>query len=358
MPSTLSEGAQLLHEDHGLQMLVGWMKNKFNLEVPIEDLRGKESEEIRKTLTAMAEKAYRQKESEYPVLVGLYRFGKVVGSNQFQLDQASLADWASSRFDADISGSENLGDTLNEVRELLVKHSVVNYEAAEATAVKAKEKVEQLYKGRDASLSVKEASGGNGAISSLADWFDENLKLKLDEEKLAKLDQASLEIHVQQAIDDRFHPEIRRMERQVLLNIVDSAWKDHLLAMDHLRSAISLKSYAQMDPKVEYKREGMRMYGQMWFAIGERMTDLIFRMEHLDEEFVNSTWVETTARHDAAPSPIMQQQVEDLAAADRAAGTSEPARVEPIRNDQVKVGRNDPCPCGSGKKYKACHGRN
>ena len=353
----LSEGAQLLHEDHGLQMLIGWMKNKFNLEVPIEELRGKEPEDVRKKLTLLAESAYRQKESEYPVLVGLTRFGRVVGNNQFQLDQASLANWASSRFNAEISGVDNLGDTLNDVRAMLVKHSVASYEAAEATAVKAREKVDQLYKGHDAKASVKEASGGNGAIDSLAGWFDENLKLKLDAEQLAKFDQELLHRHVQQAIDDRFHPEIRRMERQVLLSIVDAAWKDHLLAMDHLRSAISLKSYAQMDPKVEYKREGMRMYGQMWFAIGERMTDLIFRMEHLDEDFVNSTWVETTASHEAPPSPIMQQQTEDLAAADRA-GSSEPARVEPIRNDSVKVGRNDPCPCGSGKKYKACHGRN
>ncbi len=89
----LSEGAPLLHEDYGLQMLTGWMKNKFNIEVPIEELRGKEPEEIRKKLTALAESAYRQKESEYPVLVGLTRFGRVVGNNQFQLDQESLANW-------------------------------------------------------------------------------------------------------------------------------------------------------------------------------------------------------------------------------------------------------------------------
>ncbi len=353
----LSEGAALLHEDYGLQMLVGWMKNKFSIDVAIEELRGKESEEIRKKLTTLAESAYRQKESEYPVLVGLTRFGRSIGNNQFQLDQESLANWAASRFDAAISPTEAIGSTLNDVREVLVKHSVANYEAAEKTATKAMEKVDQLYRGHDAKSTVKEASGGNGAIGSLANWFDENLKLKLEPDTLAKFDQEALQRHVQQAIDDRFHPEIRRMERQVLLSIVDAAWKDHLLAMDHLRSAISLKSYAQMDPKVEYKREGMRMYGQMWFAIGERMTDLIFRMEHLDEDFVNSTWVETTARHDAAPSPIQQQQEEDLAAADRA-GKSEPQRVEPIRNDAVKVGRNDPCPCGSGKKYKACHGRN
>jgi preprotein translocase subunit SecA len=354
----LSEGAALLHENYGLQMLTGWMKNKFSIDIPIEELRGKEPEEIRKKLTALAEAAYRQKESEYPVIVGLTRFGRVVGNNQFQLDQESLANWASARFDATISPTEAIGSTLNDVREILVNYSVASYKAAEVTATKAKEKVAQLYSGHDAKSTVKEASGGNGAIGSLASWFDDNLKLKLEPEALAKFDQEALERHVQQAIDDRYHPEIRRMERQVLLSIVDAAWKDHLLAMDHLRSAISLKSYAQMDPKVEYKREGMRMYGQMWFAIGERMTDLIFRMEHLDEDFVNSTWVETTARHDAPPSPIMQQQAEDLAAADRAGTSDEPQRVEPIRNDGVKVGRNDPCPCGSGKKYKACHGRN
>lgn len=352
----LSEGAPLLHENYGIQMLTGWMKNKFSLDVPNEDLRSKEPEEIRKKLTALAESAYRQKESEYPVIVGLTRFGRVVGNNQFQLDQSSLANWAAARFNATITGTEEMS-TLNDVREMLVKHSIASYEIAEATATKAKEKVDQLYRGHDSKSTVREASGGNGAIGSLAEWFDENLKLKLEPKELAKFDQETLQRHVQQAIDDRFHPEIRRMERQVLLNIVDSAWKDHLLAMDHLRSAISLKSYAQMDPKVEYKREGMRMYGQMWFAIGERMTDLIFRMEHLDDEFVNSTWVETTARHDAAPSPIMQQQLEDLAAADQA-GKTEPQRVEPIRNDHPKVGRNEPCPCGSGKKYKACHGRN
>ncbi len=150
------------------------------------------------------------------------------------------------------------------------------------------------------------------------------------------------------------------MERQLLLSIVDSSWKDHLLAMDHLRSAISLKGYAQMDPKVEYKREGMKMYNQMWHSIGERMTDLIFRMEHLDEQDVRSSMRETQARHDAPPTPqdlvdtpAARGQIADLASADRAGKSEE--KVEPIRNVGTKVGRNDPCPCGSGKKYKNCH---
>ena len=80
--------------------------------------------------------------------------------------------------------------------------------------------------------------------------------------------------------------------------------------MDHLRSSVGLAGYAQMDPKVEYKREGMRMFEQMWKTMGERVTDLVFRVEQLNEEFVSSTWVETSARHDSAQSAseIARQQ--------------------------------------------------
>lgn len=89
------------------------------------------------------------------------------------------------------------------------------------------------------------------------------------------------------------------------------------------------------------------------------MTDLIFRMEGLDENFVSSTMKETSARHDAPPpameeSSVTSQQVADLKAADRA-GRAEEEKVEPIRNMGQRVGRNDPCPCGSGKKFKNCH---
>ena len=154
---------------------------------------------------------------------------------------------------------------------------------------------------------------------------------------------------------------MRRMERQVLLQIVDDAWKNHLLTMDHLRSSVGLKGYAQMDPKVEYKREGMRLFEQMWEAIGERVTDLIFRMESsLNEDFIRSTWVEGQARHDEAGSNTgMAEQADTEAqrAAEQSNSSSEPAKPDPIRNRGPRVGRNDPCPCGSGKKYKACHMR-
>jgi preprotein translocase subunit SecA len=146
------------------------------------------------------------------------------------------------------------------------------------------------------------------------------------------------------------------MERSLVLQLLDTAWKDHLLAMDHLRASVGLRGYAQVDPKVEYKREGMRTYEMMWLAVGERVTDLIFRMEQLDEGFVGSTWVDSHATHESpAPGIASAMSDEQQQAIDNS--QSGGPKPEPIRNREPRVGRNDPCPCGSGKKYKNCHMR-
>ena len=353
----LEEGNQLLQADYGLKMLVSLMHSKFGLELDVEELRSREADDIKADLRVVAEEAYRKKESEFPVLAGLTRYGRVTGQNQYQLDKESLTNWASSRFDREIGDEELGGSTLNDVRENLIKFSQAHYEAGMTAAVKAQEKVSEFFGGAEPNTSAKYVSGGNGALDSFGSWLEADLNCKIESDELGDMDENQVARRVSQAVDDRYHPEIRRMERQVLLNIVDSAWKDHLLAMDHLRSAISLKGYAQMDPKVEYKREGMRMYGDMWFAVGERMTDLIFRMEALDEDFISNTFEETNAQHAPAQttSQLAAQQEADLAAADRAGEPEQ--KAEPIRNTEKKVGRNEPCPCGSGKKYKSCHGR-
>ncbi|MCL4144470.1 UNVERIFIED_CONTAM: hypothetical protein GTU68_027387 [Idotea baltica] len=186
----------------------------------------------------------------------------------------------------------------------------------------------------------------------------EEIEYDLPIEKIEKLEQDELEQTLEAVVENHYHPEFRRMERMVLLEIVDSAWKDHLLAMDYLRSAVGQRGMAQLDPKVEYKREGMRMFDGLWTSIGERVTDLVFRMEQLNEAFVSNTLTETTAIHEDAGSVPMPQEDggnesdERQDAADRSGRKQQ--KVEPIRNREEKVGRNDPCPCGSGKKYKSC----
>jgi preprotein translocase subunit SecA len=355
----LSEGAAYLHGDYGLKMLANWLQMKFGIRLEIEDFRQREPSDIIEELTKMAEDAYRRKEAQYPVLAGLTRFGRRTSETSYELNQPAILSWAQARFDPAITENDFQGGALNDLSDRLLNYSLLNVQKGDQIAQQAIEQVNKLFGGAEPETSVKYAAGNNGAIDSFQQWMDQHLNCQFDKDELAEMDESQLTRRVMQAVDDRFHPEIRRMERQVLLQIVDSSWKDHLLAMDHLRSAISLKGYAQMDPKVEYKREGMRMYNDMWLSIGERMTDLIFRMEALDDNFIASTMPQTVARHDAAPSPIdhaTAEQRANLAAADRA-GTDGDDRIEPIRNEGRRVGRNDPCPCGSGKKYKACHGR-
>jgi preprotein translocase subunit SecA len=143
---------------------------------------------------------------------------------------------------------------------------------------------------------------------------------------------------------------MRGLERSLLLYQLDSAWKNHLAAMDSLRSGIGLYGYAQEDPKIKYKQEGMKEFKGMWEGIEDRVTDTVFRMEET-EAFQESIWSISATRHDTAPRTMAAQEQLSTNAG------GEKKKAEPIRNRGDKVGRNDPCPCGSGKKYKNCHMR-
>jgi preprotein translocase subunit SecA len=125
--------------------------------------------------------------------------------------------------------------------------------------------------------------------------------------------------------------------------------------MDHLRSGIGLVGYAQKDPKTEYKKEGMRAFDQMWERIGEQVTASIFRIEVQSPEFVGSLWDVSATSHADAGSVY-----DDVESEQTESGGPQPGAdvevIQPIRNTAPRIGRNDPCPCGSGKKYKKCCG--
>jgi preprotein translocase subunit SecA len=158
------------------------------------------------------------------------------------------------------------------------------------------------------------------------------------------------------AYDLAFRPEMRRMERSLLLNQLDSAWKNHLYTMDHLRSTVGLRGYAQEDPKIVYKREGMKEFDAMWEGVEDKVSDLVFRMEE-EEGFQETLWSIGATIHESAPKVEFQhseQSIEGQQEAAIANSQKGEKKKEPIRNRAEKVGRNEPCPCGSGKKYKVC----
>ena len=354
----LSEGYPYLDSTYGVNMALSWFKGKFGLEINAESLKGLEPTAVVQKLVQQALDAYQNKELYYPVLGGLQSFSQPIGPNEISVNREALATWATERFQ-----SPTLGETIrNEAGETLFDAMT---EANRVIIVKAEETnqevdrlVDELFRGLGKEKSVKAARSANrNALDKIVKWGTEELNDTITEDELLRWNREDLELRLRRAIDDKYFPEIRRMERSLLLNIVDESWKNHLLAMDHLRSAVGLKGYAQIDPKVEYKREGMRLFDQMWFSIGERMTDLVFRVETLDLGPVRSKMVETSARHDEAPR-IEAQKVQlskEQESQQRAIEASnEPVRVDPIRKDNSRIGRNDPCPCGSGKKYKNC----
>ncbi|OYW20184.1 MAG: hypothetical protein B7Z52_02595 [Burkholderiales bacterium 12-64-5] len=200
------------------------------------------------------------------------------------------------------------------------------------------------------------------ALRELIDWSNREFMAQLDAESLESLDRAAVERAVINAYERRYRPELYQTERSLILDVLDTAWKDHLYYMDHLRQGIGLVGYAQKDPKVEYRKEGMRAFDQMWDRIGGQVTGAVFRIEHQSPEYVGSLWRVTSTTH-AAPTDVIADAPDPSVSNGQGSGSSlEPGQqakaVDPIRNFGEKVGRNDPCPCGSGKKYKKCCGAN
>jgi preprotein translocase subunit SecA len=349
----MSEGARFLEEDFGLRTALGWVQYKFGVSLDIDQARDLDVEQLKRLVRQKAVEAYEQKETEFPVLAGLYRFTMRDAQGQKRFDRDRLVEWASQRFEAPLDLEDLKNRQRDEIREVLLTHSREYHRKAAGVIEKVHAQVDKIFQGNghaDTTLAV--AGGGNGQAESLARWLEDDCHVHLPKEELARLDRQQLERKLNEAVEDRFRPEMRRMERALVLQILDAAWKDHLLAMDHLRQSVGLRGYAQVDPKVEYKREGMRLFEQMWDSIGERVTDLVFRMEQLDEGWVGSLWVESEARHDELPA-ASEIELQQQTAIDASEAQGQ-VRIEPIRNRQQRVGRNDPCPCGSGKKFKNC----
>jgi len=150
--------------------------------------------------------------------------------------------------------------------------------------------------------------------------------------------------------------QLRHIERMLLMQTIDSKWKDHLYAMDQLKEGINLRSFAQRDPLIEYKREGFDMFQIMYDSIHQEVAELIFKIQPVDpsqklksvfsslpQQFVHD---EALGLSQSAPQPAQQPNAE-----------SQPSAPVPIQKSGPKIGRNEPCPCGSGKKYKKCCGR-
>ena len=167
--------------------------------------------------------------------------------------------------------------------------------------------------------------------------IDNNILDGLNSDGLAQMiSDAANEVYDEKEEEVGSH-ELRELERIIMLQTVDSLWKDHLLSMDHLKEGIGLRGYAQQNPLIVYKKEGFEMFQNMIDRVKEETMNILFRVQVSEPQRM---------------SELMQPEEKKLIYS----GDAEEKKKEPVKRTEKKIGRNAPCPCGSGKKYKKCCG--
>ena len=211
--------------------------------------------------------------------------------------------------------------------------------------------------------SIEEMWDVAGLEAALKNDFDLDLPIAkwLDEEQ--NLHEENLRERILQLAQDKYLEKenaagadaFRQFEKSVMLQTLDTLWKEHLAAMDYLRQGIHLRGYAQKDPKQEYKRESFNMFANMLESLKYDVIGILSRVQIRSQEEVD----EAERQRQAEIERLMAKQQanhESMTTIDGENDGQSSNSPQPIVRTQAKVGRNDPCPCGSGKKYKHCHG--
>jgi preprotein translocase SecA subunit len=246
-------------------------------------------------------------------------------------------------------------DVMNKQREVVYaqRRDVLGGEALKEQALEmADGLVENLVNGY-APSNLPAAEWDWAALDDLV-FSRFNMRLNLSDQERAEIDADRLEAMLRERVhasyeqrETGFTPEImRQLEKVVMLQTIDQLWKDHLLSMDHLREGVSLSGYGQRNPLTEYQKEGFAMFEAMMNRIHEESVQKLFTVQLSREEDIAA--LEQRRRQ-------QQSQIE-MSGGGGPAAPAQRAKPAAARRDAPKVGRNDPCPCGSGKKYKKCHG--
>ncbi|MHC5163489.1 MAG: preprotein translocase subunit SecA [Planctomycetota bacterium] len=320
---------EFLKEDYSLRMFAQWATSKFDMELKTSELEELTTAQLREKLTDTVQEKYNRREVEYPVEFAMNMVFGRVEPNVYAFE--AMADWAKKKYEATLTAEEIQNAKPADIHAQLLAMS------------------ESWNNGRltgEIEDRIKSA-----AAEELAAWAKTRFEAELDVEQLGKPEQAKALLTG--AGKDFLRKELTDLERYVLLQIYDQAWKDHLYAMDHLKESVMLRAYAEKDPKIEYKHEGHRMFNEMLEGIEDKVTDIIFRVRLEAGQRSKSVYnVSETQHADVNQFEMAQRQ---RAAAQAPQGER---KTKQIKLDQPKVGRNDPCPCGSGKKYKKCCGKN
>ncbi len=365
---------QYLVQDYGAKELVRWAKNKFLVELEPKEfviVEREEMEDATEKLMQHAREAYARREIYYPVDFALEMTSVAVQNDPNNQNAAieQFCSWVNMKYELDWQPQALPSNNPMELRKLLI------------------EEAESWDEARITDRAERALANGSDP-EKIEEWMKTNLGMQLldeDRERVKDDPKSFLEEKIAQML----RSELTQFERWVLLQIVDQAWKDHLYAVDQLRESIGLRSFSQRDPRIEFKREGARLFEEMYQSIRDKVTDLIYKGKLTPQARPAQDQARQMARSTSEPPPGGQAQPpagpaarqtrppaqpaqpsiaaaaaasgtetqrRDLEAAERAGSGSVRPKRKPIRA-ATTVGRNEPCPCGSGKKYKQCCGK-
>jgi preprotein translocase subunit SecA len=360
--------AVYLDPSYGRHQLVEWARNKFGIQVLDTELETASSEQAQALILERAGEAYRRREAEYPVqYITQLAFGDGQGESPYALPL--LLDWARFKYgvswrieDVQVRPREQLVADLRSLGRTYLLEGRLEQEVDAAMVAHPGEALGEWFRSR---FTPPQSEGPHGAA-------------------LARLHRNICNSQINGALGSRTptRDEVLRFGRQVLrfeltlleqfvlLRIYDQAWKDHLLEMDHLKHAIQQRPIAgdQTHPQSQFAIEGKDLFNQMWERIREHVTDRIFKVRLSGEgEAGGEASDGGVPARGPTGGPVQYIHADATGAAFSAAAAAQhaaamrpqnqPQKVETIRRDVPRVGRNDPCPCGSGKKFKQCHGK-
>ena len=240
----------------------------------------------------------------------------------------------------ELLSDDEIGETITAIREDVVNDAIDGFILPMS--------VEEQW---DILGLEKQLEAEFGLNLPVAHWLDEDDTLHEEPLRQRIVDA------VQAAYDEKAEgigPGMRQLEKQIMLQVLDTLWKEHLQVMDQLRQGIHLRAYANKNPKQEYKRESFALFEGLLQRLKYEVVRFLsnVQVQRSDE----AAAIEQQRREAAAKQKMAFEHAEAGSAVAPAADAPPPAAPQPITRAQPKVGRNDPCPCGSGKKYKQCHG--
>jgi preprotein translocase subunit SecA len=326
----LSHLATMLDADFVRKSLADWACEKYTIEVSHDELSD-DRDETRKIIGDKVTEAYKRRQIEYPVEHYMeMTIGTHGPDNVYALKM--LADWANHKYDAEFTVEQLQQTQPPDIYKNLLELS------------------ERWCVGGRLEEYTREKLGTNPTVETAIDLCAKRFDTELRPDDFENKDVTDCVVSTGMKFLGR---EMTELERFVLLQIFDSSWKDHLLSMDHLKGSIGLRGFAEQDPKVAYKREGGNLFEDMFAGIREKVTDMIFKVRLTADTQMQSVYQVSGQVHEQLQG--YDYLAQDMA--DQQAAAHPEQKVAQITRDIPKVGRNDPCPCGSGKKYKKCCGR-